>query len=113
MKKQSLLANAAILAISGVIVAGCAGGGDTATKTAVMEKPDAMVKTTMAKADTMTKSAMKHKREKCMGIAKAGMNDCAANGHSCAGQSKVDGGAEWIYLPVGTCERLGGGTVKT
>ena len=43
MKKQSLLANAAILAISGVIVAGCAGGGDTATKTAVMEKPDAKI----------------------------------------------------------------------
>ncbi len=23
--------------------------------------------------------------EKCTGIAKAGQNDCAANGHSCAG----------------------------
>ena len=29
-------------------------------------------------------------KEKCYGIAMAGKSDCAANGHSCAGQSKVD-----------------------
>jgi uncharacterized membrane protein len=49
--------------------------------------------------------------EKCSGVAKAGKNDCAAAGHSCAGQAKKDGGAEWIKLPKGTCERLVGGKV--
>jgi uncharacterized membrane protein len=49
--------------------------------------------------------------EKCYGVAKAGKNDCAANGHSCAGQSKANGGKEWIKLPKGTCERLVGGSL--
>jgi uncharacterized membrane protein len=50
-------------------------------------------------------------KEKCYGIAKAGQNDCAAtNGsHSCAGQSKVDNGAnEWKYVAKGTCAKAGG-----
>jgi len=47
--------------------------------------------------------------EKCYGVAKAGKNDCAAAAHSCAGQAKVDGdGKDWIYVPKGTCERVGG-----
>lgn len=47
--------------------------------------------------------------EKCYGIAKAGKNDCAANGHSCAGQSKKDSApSEWVKLPKGTCERIVG-----
>ena len=51
--------------------------------------------------------------EKCQGIAKAGMNDCGANGHGCAGQAEVDGDPnEWVYLPEGTCEKIVGGTVK-
>lgn len=46
-------------------------------------------------------------KEKCYGVAKAGKNDCAANGHACAGQSKASGNAkEWIYVPAGTCDRL-------
>lgn len=49
--------------------------------------------------------------EKCFGVAKTGKNDCAANGHSCAGQAKADGGKEWIKLPKGTCERLVGGSL--
>lgn len=49
--------------------------------------------------------------EKCYGVTKAGKNDCAANGHSCAGQSKADKGAnEWVSLPKGTCDRLVGGS---
>jgi uncharacterized membrane protein len=54
--------------------------------------------------------------EKCYGVAKAGKNDCAGKGHSCAGQSKSDGdGAEWIKVPKGTCEKLVNGslTAKT
>ena len=50
--------------------------------------------------------------EKCFGVAKAGKNDCAANGHSCAGQAKADAnGKEWIKLPKGACERLVGGSL--
>jgi uncharacterized membrane protein len=48
-------------------------------------------------------------KEKCYGVAKAGKNDCAANGHSCAGQSKVDNDpTEWKYVPKGDCEKMGG-----
>lgn len=51
-------------------------------------------------------------KEKCFGVAKAGKNDCAANGHACAGQAKRDrDGNEWIYVPTGTCERLVGGSL--
>lgn len=54
----------------------------------------------------------KPETEKCAGIVKAGMNDCGANGHACAGQAKVDNDpAEWIKLPKGTCEKIAGGTV--
>jgi uncharacterized membrane protein len=50
--------------------------------------------------------------EKCFGVAKAGKNDCASNGHSCAGQSKTDAnGKEWIKLPAGTCERIAGASL--
>jgi len=50
-------------------------------------------------------------KEKCYGVAQAGKNDCAANGHSCAGQSKVDKDpAEWKYVPKGECEKMGGKT---
>jgi uncharacterized membrane protein len=49
--------------------------------------------------------------EKCYGIAKAGKNDCAANGHACAGQAKADANAkEWISVPAGTCEKIVGGS---
>ena len=51
--------------------------------------------------------------EKCYGIAKAGKNDCAANGHACAGQAKADSnGKEWVKLPKGTCERIVGGSTS-
>lgn len=51
--------------------------------------------------------------EKCAGIAKAGKNDCAANGHSCAGKAKKDGDPnEWLYVPTGTCDKIVGGKVK-
>jgi uncharacterized membrane protein len=53
-----------------------------------------------------------YKNEKCYGVAKAGKNDCAANGHSCQAQAKQEGnGSEWIYVPAGTCERLVGGSL--
>lgn len=49
------------------------------------------------------------KMEKCYGIAKKGMNDCAAESHSCSGLSTVDDDpAEWKLVPEGTCTKLGG-----
>ena len=52
-------------------------------------------------------------KEKCYGIAKAGLNDCAnlSGSHSCAGQSKADNGAgEWKYVATGTCKDMKGMT---
>ncbi|GGA87390.1 membrane protein [Neiella marina] len=52
--------------------------------------------------------------EKCAGIAKAGMNDCGAldGSHKCAGQAKTDNmDTEWVYVPLGTCEKITGGVV--
>jgi len=50
--------------------------------------------------------------EKCAGIVKAGMNDCGANGHGCAGQAAVDNDPnEWAYVPEGTCEKFTGATL--
>ena len=58
-------------------------------------------------------NADNHKMEKCAGVVKAHANDCAANGHSCAGQATVDGDPnEWVLVPQGLCERLVGGKVK-
>jgi len=55
--------------------------------------------------------AAKGDMEKCAGIAKAGKNDCGTSKHACSGQSKSDGGDEWVYVPKGTCEKIVGGTV--
>ena len=50
-------------------------------------------------------------QEKCYGVAKAGENGCAANGHSCQGQAKADNDpAEWKNVPKGECEKMGGST---
>jgi uncharacterized membrane protein len=57
-------------------------------------------------------SAEEAKTEKCYGVVKAGKNDCAAAGHSCAGAGKADGGAEWINLPEGLCGKLVNGTTE-
>jgi uncharacterized membrane protein len=58
-------------------------------------------------------AADKPDSEKCYGVVKAGKNDCAAEGHSCAGQAAKDGDKEsWVYLPKGTCDKLVGGSLK-
>jgi uncharacterized membrane protein len=61
-------------------------------------------------ATTMAKDK-KANMEKCLGIAKAGQNDCAATdgSHACSGQAKMDKSAvEWKYVAKGTCEKEGG-----
>lgn len=48
-------------------------------------------------------------KEKCYGIATAGENSCAANGHSCQGQAKTDADpGEWKYVAKGECANMGG-----
>ena len=49
--------------------------------------------------------------ERCYGVAKAGKNDCAANGHSCAGQAKKDNDPnEWKHMSKDDCAKAGGKT---
>ena len=64
-------------------------------------------------SNPLSAHAGKEGYEKCQGIAKAGQNDCGANGHGCAGYAKVDSDPnEWVYVPEGTCDKIVGGTVK-
>lgn len=50
-------------------------------------------------------------KDKCYGVAKAGKNDCAGNGHSCAGQGKKDNDPnEWKHMSKADCEKAGGKT---
>lgn len=51
--------------------------------------------------------------EKCYGIAKAGLNDCAAGpGTTCAGTSTVDAQKNaWMYVLSGSCEKIVGGSL--
>jgi uncharacterized membrane protein len=50
--------------------------------------------------------------EKCYGVSKAGLNDCAAGVHSCAGQStRSFDKASFVYLPHGACAKLAGGSL--
>ena len=47
--------------------------------------------------------------EKCYGIVKAGKNDCGSSAHGCNSQARKDAElTEWIYLPIGTCDKIVG-----
>ena len=49
--------------------------------------------------------------ERCLGIAKAGQNDCATSKtpHACATLSKIDNDPQdFKSVPSGTCEKTGG-----
>lgn len=49
-------------------------------------------------------------QEKCYGVARAGKNDCATSTSVCAGTAKKDGQKDaWVYVPKGSCQKLGGG----
>jgi uncharacterized membrane protein len=52
-------------------------------------------------------------QEKCYGISKAGMNDCASGVNSCSGSAVKDNqGDAWLFVPKGLCERITGGSLK-
>ena len=66
---------------------------------------------TLAFADQTKMAADKPGMEHCYGVAKAGKNDCASTGHSCAGQATKDmDKASWLSLPTGVCAKLAGGS---
>lgn len=53
-------------------------------------------------------------KEKCYGVVKAAMNDCASadKSHSCMSHASADGsGQDWIALPKGVCEKLVNGSL--
>jgi uncharacterized membrane protein len=59
-----------------------------------------------------TAAAAEEGKEQCAGIVKAGKNDCATSTNACHGHVTVDSSPEaWIYVPIGTCERLTGGRI--
>ena len=51
--------------------------------------------------------------EKCYGIVKAGMNDCATAAQSCAGSATKDRQSDaFLFVPKGLCEKIAGGVKK-
>lgn len=47
--------------------------------------------------------------EKCGGVAMKGKNDCGAKGHDCSAKATADKVPdEWVYTPVGVCDKIGG-----
>jgi uncharacterized membrane protein len=57
----------------------------------------------------------KMEMEKCYGVAKAGMNDCAGSksAHACAGQAvKNNDPMDFVALPKGTCAKIAGGMLQ-
>lgn len=54
-----------------------------------------------------------HQTEKCYGISKAGVNDCAAGANSCAGSAVKDSQSDaFLLVPTGLCEKVVGGSLK-
>jgi uncharacterized membrane protein len=80
-------------------------------------KPGILVASAMTAAIGLSGCIGTHKivsttSEKCFGIAKAGKNDCAVEAHGCKGQALATRSAgDFIYLPLGTCEKLAGGAL--
>ncbi|MEZ0226373.1 MAG: DUF2282 domain-containing protein [Alphaproteobacteria bacterium] len=70
----------------------------------------AVLSMAVATAANAADEAAAPKNDKCFGVAKTGKNDCKTAAHSCAGQSKADGGVEWVTTPAGLCDKLAGGS---
>ncbi len=82
-----------------------------------MKKPFLLAVSTLLLTGMIAEAAPKWAKKgdtivKCRGIAKAGANDCGANGHDCAGYAKKDNDPkEWMYVPQGVCKKIAGGVV--
>ena len=52
--------------------------------------------------------------EKCYGISKASVNDCASGANSCAGSAVKDSQSDaFLLTPKGLCEKIVGGSLKS
>lgn len=52
-------------------------------------------------------------QEKCYGVIKAGMNDCATANSSCAGSATKDSQPDaWAFMPKGLCEKIVGASTS-
>ena len=51
--------------------------------------------------------------EKCYGVVKTGMNDCATGKASCASSATKDNQKDvFLLMPKGLCEKIVGGTLE-
>jgi uncharacterized membrane protein len=58
-------------------------------------------------SSVVAKAGAPEGKEACYGVAMKGHNDCAGNGHQCAGQAtKSYSGKDFKYVPVGTCAKM-------
>ena len=75
-------------------------------KTAVIAT--AAVATVTAVSAMQSPVAVAAEKERCFGVALAGMNDCKAGpGTTCAGTTKVDyQGNAWKLVPAGSCTSI-------
>jgi uncharacterized membrane protein len=72
-----------------------------------------LILTTTSPVIAATTQASDQPMEKCYGIAKAGMNDCAAGTQSCAGSVTKDKQADaFLFVPKGLCQKITGGILK-
>lgn len=82
-------------------------------------KMDKIIISALSAVFTMTASSVnaagnasttEQQGEKCYGIVKSMLNDCATATQSCAGSATKDGQPDaFIFLPKGTCEKIVGG----
>ncbi len=67
--------------------------------------------TTMSTLVATTSAVAAQSTEKCYGIVKAGMNDCATSTASCAGSAVKDNQPDaFIFVPKGMCNKIVGGS---
>lgn len=58
-----------------------------------------LIAVALSAALAVSSASIANAKVKCHGVAEKYKNDCAANGHSCAGQAKVDYDAnEWKFV---------------
>ncbi|MEJ2646685.1 MAG: DUF2282 domain-containing protein [Gammaproteobacteria bacterium] len=64
-----------------------------------------------AGASTPAMAANNASMQKCYGINKAHMNDCASADHGCKGMAtKARDPKSFVYVPKGVCQKIAGGS---
>lgn len=82
-----------------------------------MHQMDKLIQSTVAAFFVLiaTNSALAETNttEKCYGVVKTGMNDCATSTASCAGSATKDNQKDaFLLMPKGLCEKIVGGTLE-